>query len=92
MKIKVYKENEDIITKLIKNNKEISFDYVSLINGLYEKDLIDEIDFADDIDDWEQEEIKKLIEDINNTINSADDIESEEKSESNGLNAEELDF
>lgn len=75
MKIKVNKEYDDIITRLVINDKEISFDYVSLINGLYDKDLIEDIEFSDDIDEWEREEIKLLINDINKATRSTDDTE-----------------
>ena len=81
MKLKVIRENDDITAKLIIDGKETAFDYVCLINQLYDNDLIDdEIEFSENIEDWEKEEIKNLVCEINDVVDSAKKTnESEEK-------------
>ena len=68
MKINVKKENEDIVLSLVINEKEESFDYVKLVNELYNKKEIEEIIYSEEINDWEKDEIKKLIDKINDTV------------------------
>lgn len=68
MKINVKKENEDIVLSLVINEKEESFDYVKLVNELYNEKEIEEIIYSEEINDWEKDEIKKLIDKINDTV------------------------
>lgn len=68
MKIQVYKENDDIVTKLVIDKMEEQFDYVKLINKLYEGEKIDKTDFDENVDEWERNEIQKLIDEIVLTI------------------------
>lgn len=68
MKIQVYKENDDIVTKLVIDKMEEQFDYVKLINELYEGEKIDKTDFDENVDEWERNEIQKLIDEIVLTI------------------------
>lgn len=72
MKINVKKENEDIVLSLVINEKEESFDYVKLVNELYNKKEIEEIIYSEEINDWEKDEIKKLIDKINDTVKQPD--------------------
>ena len=72
MKINVKKENEDIVLSLVINEKEESFDYVKLVNELYNKKEIEEIIYSEEINDWEKDEIKKLIDNINDTVKQPD--------------------
>lgn len=81
MKIRVTKDKEDIITTLVIDDEEVQFDYVALINGLYKNDRIEEpIHFSDDIEQWEREEIQKLISEINKSI-VKDDLDENERAE-----------
>jgi len=73
MKINVKKENEDIVLSLVINEKEESFDYVKLVNELYNKKEIEEIIYSEEINDWEKDEIKKLIDKINDTVKQPDE-------------------
>ena len=73
MKINVKKENEDIVLSLVINEKEESFDYVKLVNELYNKKEIEEIIYSEEINDWEKDEIKKLIDKINDTVKQTDE-------------------
>ncbi len=68
MKINVKKEKEDIVLSLIINGAEEPFDYVRLVNELYNKNEIEEINYSNEINDWEKEEIEELIKQINNVI------------------------
>ena len=68
MKINVKKENEDIVLSLIINGAEEPFDYVRLVNELYNKNEIEKINYSNEINDWEKEEIEELIKQINNVI------------------------
>ena len=70
MKINVKKEKEDIVLSLVINEKEEPFDYVRLVNELYNKK--EEIIYSDGINDWEKDEINKLIDKINNTVKQSD--------------------
>ncbi len=72
MKINVKKEKEDIVLSLVINEKEEPFDYVRLVNELYNKKEIEEIIYSDGINDWEKDEINKLIDKINNTVKQSD--------------------
>lgn len=81
MKIKVTKDKDDIITNLVIDGEEIQFDYVRLINGLYDNDIIDDIVFSDDIEEWEREEIRKLIDDINKAIIKQDEEDTTEEAD-----------
>ncbi len=72
MKINVKKEKEDIVLSLVINEKEETFDYVRLVNELYNKKEIEEIIYSDGINDWEKDEINKLIDKINNTVKQLD--------------------
>ena len=81
MKIKVTKDKGDITTNLVINGEEIQFDYVRLINGLYDNDIIDAIDFSEDIEEWEREEIQKLIDDINKTVIKHDEEDTTEETD-----------
>ena len=47
MKINVKKEKEDIVLSLVINEKEEPFDYVRLVNELYNKKEIEEIIYSD---------------------------------------------
>lgn len=73
MKINVKKENEDIVLSLVINEKEEPFDYVKLVNEVYNAKEIEEIVYSDEINDWEKDEIKKLIDKINNTVKQSDE-------------------
>ena len=73
MKINVKKENEAIVLSLVINEKEESFDYVKLVNELYNKKEIEEIIYSEEINDWEKDEIKKLIDKINDTVKQPDE-------------------
>lgn len=68
MIINIEKNEDDISLKMIINGKEEPFDYVTLINELHGKEKIEKINFSDDIDEWEKEEIQKLINKINDVI------------------------
>ena len=72
MKINVKKEKEDIVLSLVINEKEEPFDYVRLVNELYNKKEIEETIYSDGINDWEKDEINKLIDKINNTVKQSD--------------------
>lgn len=72
MKINVKKEKEDIVLSLVINEKEEPFDYVRLVNELYNKKEIEEIIYSDGINDWEKDEINKLIDKIINTVKQSD--------------------
>ena len=73
MKINVKKENEDIVLSLVIDGEEEPFDYVKLVNELYNKKEIEEIVYSDEINDWEKVEIKRLIDKINNTITQSNE-------------------
>ena len=64
MKINVSKENEDITLSLFINGKNEPFNYVSLVNELYKKKEIEEINYSEKIKSREKEEINKLIQKI----------------------------
>ena len=68
MIINIEKKEDDISLKMIINGKEEPFDYVSLINKLHGKERIEKINFSDNVDEWEKEEIEKLIDKINAVI------------------------
>ena len=68
MIINIEKNEDDISLKMIINGKEELFDYVTLINELHGKEKIEKNNFSDDIDEWEKEEIQKLINKINDVI------------------------
>lgn len=70
MKIKISKVDGDISLKIIIDGKELQFDYVTLVNNLYLKNKIEDVDFSDEIDDWEKNEIKKLISEINGIVDN----------------------
>ncbi len=73
MQINVKKDNEDIVLSLVINQKEEPFDYVKLVNELYNKKEIEKIDYSEQINDWEKDEIKKLIDKINDTVKQPDE-------------------
>ena len=68
MIINVKKEKEDIVLSLIINGTEEPFDYVRLVNELYNKNKIEKINYSNEINEWEKEEIEKLINEINSVI------------------------
>lgn len=68
MKINVLKENEDIILSLTINDKQETFDYVRLVNELYNKEEIEDIIYSDDVNDWEKTEINKLVDQIKTVV------------------------
>lgn len=68
MTINIEKNEDDISLKMIINGKEEPFDYITLINRLHGKEKIENINFSDEIDEWEKEEIQKLINKINDVI------------------------
>lgn len=72
MKLKVNKTNDDITTKLIIKEKEEQFDYVTLINNLYLKEKIEDIEYTENVEEWEKEEIKSLVDKINNIVDNPD--------------------
>lgn len=73
MKINVKKTSEDIVLSLIIDGNEEPFDYVKLVNELYNKKEIEEIVYSGEINDWEKDEIKKLIDKINDTVKQSDE-------------------
>ena len=68
MIINVKKENDDIVLSLTINDKPMPFDYVTLVNALYNKNKIEDIVYSDNINDWEKEEISKLVEQIKTAV------------------------
>ena len=73
MKINVSKENEDIILSLIINDKPETFDYVKLINEIYNKNKIKEIIYSDDVNEWERAQINKMIDKIKNIVKNPEE-------------------
>lgn len=73
MKINVKKTSEDIVLSLIIDGNEEPFDYVKLVNELYNKKEIEEIVYSGEINDWEKDEIKILIDKINDTVKQSDE-------------------
>lgn len=67
MKIYVYKENEEIITKFKENDATVDFDYVVLINELFNKKKIP-IEFDSNIDEEDKRKIESMYNDICKTI------------------------
>lgn len=63
MKVMVKKENNELITKLFDEDGEVDFDYIKLINYLYEKKHI-EIDVDSTIDPDLQSDIKAMFKEI----------------------------
>lgn len=92
MKIKVSKENDDIITKLVIDGVEKQFDYIRLINELYENEEIENIEFSDDIEEWEAEEIKKLVDEIIKATNTTEEDEDGDFIEADVTDDDELPF
>ena len=70
MKLKFIKVNDVIETKLIINDIEQNFEYLTFINNLIDGNEIEEIIYPDDISNEEKEEIDKMIEQINEVIKS----------------------
>lgn len=56
--------SENIIVKLKINGVEQEFDYIKLIDNLYNQMEINNVFYDEMINEWEKEEIGKLIEKI----------------------------
>lgn len=68
MKLLVNKNNEDIEIKIDINGVPNDFDYINLINEIYNNNKIDKTDFDDSINEWEQKAINELVDKINSII------------------------
>lgn len=66
MKIKITNEDNQIITRLITGEGIKDFDYIKVINALYEKESID-FEY-ENIDQEQQEKIEKIFKEICSTI------------------------
>ena len=68
MKIKVYKEEGEITTKFVGDNGDISdFDYITLINELYENN-IPSLDICKDIEENDRAKINDMYNEICQTV------------------------
>ena len=69
MKLKFIRESETVDTKIILDNgEEKEFDYLLFINKIIDGEQIDDIIYPDDISDDEKNEIKNMIDSINQII------------------------
>lgn len=78
MKLLISKNEENIIVKVVKDNVEMDFDYITFVDDLYNDVVIEEIEYTDEIVDWEKSKINDLINKIKKAI-----IIDEEENENN---------
>ena len=68
MKIKVYKEEGEITTKFVgEDGNGSDFDYITLINALYEKN-IPVLDICEDIEENDRMKINNMYNEICQTV------------------------
>lgn len=78
MEIMITKDSsENIIIKLKINGIEQEFDYIKLIDNLYNKVEISNVFYDETINDWEKEEIGKLIKKIKEVSKIKDNKEAD---------------
>jgi hypothetical protein len=77
MKIIIKKEADENITMKLKINSqdEKEFDYIDFIEGIYNKEEIEDPEFDESVNDWEKDTITKLIAKINGLMNANEDLE-----------------
>lgn len=79
MKIKVYKEEGEITTKFVGDNGDISdFDYITLINELYENN-IPSLDICKDIEENDRAKINDMYNEICQTVLRKSNNENKDK-------------
>lgn len=91
MKLLVKKESDDNISMKIEiNGQEKDFDYVDFVDSIYNQDKIEDIDFAENINDWEKGAINSLINKINELVDEEEESPNVEISaeEGNELSSE----
>lgn len=64
MKIKIFKDKEEITCKISINGNEENFSYISMVDYIYKKNPKIELDFSEDILDEEKEKIINLFNQI----------------------------
>lgn len=67
MKILVFKQDNDIVTKFSDGDKLKDFDYITLINLLFENDIPD-LMFDGTIDEEDKNKISKMYNEICNQV------------------------
>lgn len=77
MKLIIKKESDENITMKLKINSqdEKEFDYIDFIEGIYNKEEIEDPEFDESVNDWEKDTITKLIAKINGLMNANEDLE-----------------
>lgn len=68
MKLLISKSEENIIVRVEKDNVEIDFDYITFVDDLCNGVVIEEIEYTDEIVDWERTKINDLIKKIEEAI------------------------
>lgn len=72
MKLLVKKDNDEVIIKEIFEGNENDFDYVKMINALFNKDEVS-LSFTEDINKDDQDSINKMFEKINELSNKKEE-------------------
>lgn len=75
MKLKFVRTDDTIETKLIIDDNEQNFDYLSFINKLIDGEQLEDIEYPDDVTEDEEKEVNTMIEKINSIINENTDNE-----------------
>jgi hypothetical protein len=65
MILKVKKDNEELVIKIINGEEEVNFDYIQMINTLFNQDEV-RLTFEDDISDEDKGYINNLFTEICN--------------------------
>ena len=68
MELKFFKEDDELQVKLITDEGEIDFSYISLIKHLYDNDSKIGTVFEKEVTKEEQEKIKEMLDEISDTI------------------------
>jgi hypothetical protein len=72
LKLLVKKDNDEVIIKEIFEGNENDFDYVKMINALFNKDEVS-LSFTEDINKDDQDSINKMFEKINELSNKKEE-------------------
>ena len=64
MKIRIFKDKEEITCKISINGNEENFSYISMVDYIYKKNPKIELDFSEDILEEEKEKIINLFDQI----------------------------